>query len=167
MWPEIRRRNHESRALDLSMTVPPDWFWKALTSLVAAWVAWTSWRQYRVARDKLRLDLFDRRLAVFQEVREVIIAAHDQGEVDLKRYRQSTAEAVFLFGDDVYEYLSELLRKLTELRERGGKLRAATAMYPTSAKEEEIALVDWFQKQPERVRAVFAPYMSFSATRLH
>jgi len=35
--------------------MPPEWFWKGLTIIIAAWAAWSAWQQHHVARDKLRL----------------------------------------------------------------------------------------------------------------
>jgi hypothetical protein len=39
--------------------MPPEWVWKGLTTIIAAWAAWSAWQQHHVARDKLRLDLFE------------------------------------------------------------------------------------------------------------
>src|SRR4029077_19445306 len=135
--------------------IPPDWFWKAITVLILAWAAWSAWQQHRVARDKLRLDLFDKRMAVFEEVKHAIAAAHDRSEVDLVRYRQAAASSVFLFGSDVYAYLSEVQEELTQVRDYGANVRLTAAMYPEHA-PKEIALVAWLKAQPDRSVEVFA-----------
>jgi len=43
--------------------------WQFLTIGVAIVVAYVSWNQYRIARDRLRLDLFDKRCKVFEAAR--------------------------------------------------------------------------------------------------
>jgi hypothetical protein len=145
--------------------IPPDWFWKAITILIAAWATWTAWQQHRVARDKLRLDLFDKRLAVFQEVKHAITAAYERNEVDLLRYKQAVASSAFLFGSDVHAYLGEVLEKLIQVKEYSGNVRLSAAMYPDNA-PKEILLVKWLKAQPDRSVEVFSPYMSFSKARL-
>jgi hypothetical protein len=75
--------------------------------------------QHKVARDKLRLDLFDKRVAVFETVKDVIIAAHDRRQVNLPRIRRAALSATSLFGGDVGAYLNALNEKLTELQNVG------------------------------------------------
>jgi hypothetical protein len=147
--------------------IPPDWFWKALTVLIGAWAAWTAWQQHRVARDKLRLDLFDKRLAVFEEVKDAIAAAFQRSEVDLAGFQQAAVSSIFLFGSDVHAYLSEVQGKLTQVKEYGANanVRLTAAMYPDHA-PKEVALVAWLKAQPDKSAEVFAPYMSFSKARL-
>ena len=144
--------------------LPPEWFWKVLTAVIAAWAAWAAWQQHRIARDKLRLDLFEKRWAVFEEVKHAIVAAHDRNEVDLIRFRQAAASSVFLFGRDVHAYLSEVQKKLTQIKDYGANVRLTAAILPEDA-PEEVALVQWLKAQPDQSIEVFAPYLSFSKAR--
>src|SRR5258708_7794968 len=146
--------------------MPPEWFWKGLTIIIAAWAAWSAWQQHHVARDKLRLDLFEKRQELFEAVQRVIIAAHDHhGKVDLEDLRRAALRATFLFGSDVSQYLTEVRTKLTELRDRPLHPAMSIAFYPDSASTVDIALVKWIESQPQKAYAVFAPYLSFSTVR--
>jgi hypothetical protein len=88
--------------------MPPEWFQNGLTIIIAAWAAWSAWHQHHVARDKVRLDLFEKRQELFEAVQRVIIAAHDHhGKVDLEDLRRAALRATFLFGSDVSQYLTE------------------------------------------------------------
>ena len=145
--------------------MPPDWFWKALTVLVTGWAAWSAWQQHRIARDKLRLELFEKRQELFEAVQRAIIAAHDHGKFDPEELRRAALRATFLFGSDVSQYLTELRTKLTEYCERPLNPRTSMALYPTSLSPGEIGLLKWIEAQPHRVYAVFAPYLSFSTIR--
>jgi hypothetical protein len=150
--------------MDLKDLIPPDWFWKALTILIGAWAAWTAWQQHRVARDKLRLDLFEKRLAIYEEVKYAITAVRERNQVDLPRFRQAAASSVFLFGSDVRAYLEEVYGKLLYIAEYGANVRLTAAIVPEHA-PEEVAVVEWLNAQPEKCVGVFAPYMSFSKAK--
>jgi len=105
--------------------LPPEWFWKAVTVLIASWAAWSGWQQHRIARDKLRLDLFEKRLAVFEEIKHAITAAHDRIEVDLPRFQRAAAASTFLFGSEIHSYMREVQQKLKEVKDYGANIRAA------------------------------------------
>jgi hypothetical protein len=144
--------------------LPPEWFWKAVTVLIASWAAWSGWQQHRIARDKLRLDLFEKRLAVFEEIKHAITAAHDRSEVDLPRFQRAAAASTFLFGSEIHSYMREVQQKLKEVKDYGANIRAAAAMYPSNA-EMEIAIVAWLKTQPDRSVDLFGPYLSFSEAK--
>jgi hypothetical protein len=46
-------------------------YWKLLSILVAVFVAWISYMQFRTAREKPRLDLFEKRYEVFDATRKL------------------------------------------------------------------------------------------------
>lgn len=90
----------------------------AVTLLVGILVAFVAYRQWRVAHEKLILDLFDKRFAVYNEAREAVrsfwtplsfdprAAANDQSIYMAQMQRIATLHDVgrragFLFGDEV------------------------------------------------------------------
>ena len=86
----------------------------AVSVLTAIFVALIGFFQWRTAREKLVLDLFKDRLAVYSKVREAIRKIMGPGyakdnEVFVLLH-EARDEAQFLFGDDVELYLRELLR---------------------------------------------------------
>ena len=106
--------------------LPPEWFWKAATVLIASWAAWSGWQQHRIARDKLRLDLFEKRLAVFEEIKHAITAAHDRSEVDLPRFQRAAAASTFLFGSEIHSYMREVQQKLKEVKTKSFTLASSS-----------------------------------------
>ena len=89
------------------MATLPEWLqWtQALTPpIVSAVVIFVAWRQWVTARQKLVLDLFDRRLEVFRRLREAVNAIADgSGDVN-QHYRailDAKIESQFLFGEDI------------------------------------------------------------------
>lgn len=95
-----------------------------LTPTIALAVGFIAYRQWRTAHGKIVLDLFEKRLAVFQKVRQAIAVTNTTGktsreaEVDLL---EAINASEFLFGNDVRKYLDDMW-------ERFIKLSAANAM---------------------------------------
>jgi hypothetical protein len=90
------------------------------TFLVALIGAGIAFRQYQIQKYRLRLDLSERRLAVFSATRELLRSAvFRQSTTDdsLVTFDLATAEAVFLFQDDVTGYLDQLRNKYCEILE--------------------------------------------------
>ncbi|MDB5622138.1 MAG: hypothetical protein JWR39_701, partial [Devosia sp.] len=66
-------------------------------------------RQWRIARAKLKLDLFEKRFGVFMDARRVISELGQTGKVeDDGLPNEIIARGRFLFGPEVLELLSEL-----------------------------------------------------------
>lgn len=92
----------------------PNWvqILQALAVLAVAIVgAWVAVQQMRIAKVKLQHDLYDRRYAVFQAVRQFLDAAVVQSVVShdtLRRFVVGTADAEFLFPDELAAYLAEM-----------------------------------------------------------
>jgi hypothetical protein len=82
-----------------------------LIPLIGAWIAW---QQVHIARVKLQHDLYERRYAVFDAARKLlaeVVAHRTAPEGALRTYTIATADAVFLFNDQIAEYLKELRKR--------------------------------------------------------
>lgn len=100
-----------------------------LPVVIAGIVAFIAFQQWRTARDKLALDLFDRRFANFQSVHETVRAylaavrslKFPDVESEDERARFSAFwshydSARFLFGPDVCDCLDELSERLANFK---------------------------------------------------
>lgn len=129
------------------MTYVPDWpligqiitgfidFFASLTPIaVAAIVAWIAYQQWRTARDKLALDLFDRRFesyrAIINEVRLYRAEAYRERSTILRgpsshstELGRLAREARFLFGKEVLEQVWKLIESLDHLEKRKDTLQ--------------------------------------------
>jgi len=64
-----------------------------------------------VSKQRIRLTLFNRRLAVFEGVQEVFtnfLVQNDIAPDDLRRFMSVTAEAPFILGPDIVNHLNEI-----------------------------------------------------------
>lgn len=81
-----------------------------LTALIALIVAFISALQWITARQKVVLDLFDKRFAVYDELREVV-DGHGQSGLTMEalaKFTRAANRAQFLFGLEVASFLEEI-----------------------------------------------------------
>jgi hypothetical protein len=81
------------------------------TLVIAMFAAAIAYGQWRAAHEKLILDLFDRRLAVYSEIREIvadIVRSDASGAMVYIAFYRAIDKAEFLFGNDVASYLARL-----------------------------------------------------------
>lgn len=90
-----------------------------LTPTIAATVAWIAWQQWNTARSKLRLDLFDRRMAVYRDAAAALALITRDGSARKNeafgKMLAAWQEAQFLFGPEVAARLDELVSAIMEL----------------------------------------------------
>lgn len=137
-------------------------------------VAYIAWRQWRTAQDKLALDLFDRRHAVWREGSEAYTEAlRDLIENDgvlneilwvtpgLAAFGRAKEKAFFLFGPDVMKAWQKVEMALFHLGKAKGRSRGM--FEPDDAFEKRLrdedrhstdANVGW-----EELKAAITPYM--------
>jgi hypothetical protein len=75
--------------------------------------------QRRIAAARLNLDLYKKRYAVFEAARRLLatVVQHDHVDVeDILKFKIETAEALFLFDQDVVDYLDEIQKRVLRLR---------------------------------------------------
>jgi hypothetical protein len=101
-----------------------------------------AWLQWRVAHNKLRLDLFDRRYKICKATARFVRASleeHARLDHHLNAFNDETSHAEFLFGNDVVNYLDHI-RQLAQKSD-----------------------VNWLS-DPDRIIAmtrIFLPYLGF------
>ncbi|TMJ55760.1 MAG: hypothetical protein E6G85_02970 [Alphaproteobacteria bacterium] len=83
---------------------------------VALFAAMIAFGQWWTARQKLVLDLFEKRFAIFMDLRRLVSEAIQLGKVSQPgSINEVIARSQFLFGSDVNEHLRELHRLFNEL----------------------------------------------------
>lgn len=137
-----------------------------MTPVVASFGAWIAYQQWITARDKLRLDLYERRMAVYKAAWEAMGIVFTRGGIsteDESTYLQGIAGAQWLFGEEVVDYLNkELWEQLTDLHSYIAQLDGLphgperTALANKKAEQRK-----WFYDQPKRLDKLFYPYLGF------
>jgi hypothetical protein len=95
-----------------------EWLKASGIPALAAAIAFASWRstrssnqwQVRIARQKLKHDLYDRRFAVYMAFHELMVAVAEKSDVDaeLRKANAARAHSPFLLDPDVTQYLAGL-----------------------------------------------------------
>ncbi len=127
----------------------------------------TSNRQTEIAANKLKFDLFQSRIAIYEAVQELFLSIN-RGEtaksVELNKYFLSIHQARWLLDDELYKYLEkDVVSKIRELR----RLDLTIGRLARTEKQEERErsldaqeqLFDWFYKQMDDLDRKFEPFL--------
>lgn len=136
------------------------------TPIIAVLVAYVAWQQWRVARNKLRLDLFDRRYRVYEATGKFLWAILDPEKFEESKVREfdrGTSDAQFLFKLKVLEYLKQI--RICPY-ERDIYYHKAKKLPPcediTSITKAFHDRTCWLSEQLVEMNKVFEPYVGFS-----
>jgi len=81
-----------------------------VTAFIAAIVAVIAFLQWQTAREKVLLDLFDKRFEVYAELRAAVAQRHDQ--TSSSDFARAASRAQFLFGPEVQTLLEQIQKDL-------------------------------------------------------
>ena len=93
-------------------------FATAFTAVTALFAALITWWQYQLSRRQFRHELYDRRLKVFHATQAYFADMTRRGTtgfLQCVQLRAETAEAEYLFGDEVVQLLESLFQQGLEL----------------------------------------------------
>lgn len=133
------------------------------TMAVGAVAAWIAYQQARIAKAKVKLDLFDRRWKFYAAVLEFLKSPMNN-EPESKSVMAFNAESVqgdFLFGPDIEAYISTIWRHYKLLWQLN--IRGAQHPLDEDERKQQLQTSMWFVKQVQSEAAkVFRPYLSFA-----
>ena len=119
-----------------------------LQTLLIAYVGMRiSDRQARTSADKLKLDLFDRRWAVYVELQNALVALEQTQPIEVSEFVEKTEVAEFLCGPDIAKLADEISEKIT------------------SASHQSEASSIWASSKRATVSELFRRYFDFSNVR--
>jgi hypothetical protein len=138
-----------------------------LTPVIGGVAVYIAWQQYQSNSAKLQLDTYDRRLRIYQELLDLLRAVMRNADAswdDLGKFARGTAEADFLFGDDISAYLREVYSRCLKLRQANQQYRDYTQEIPpgydhTKVVDEKHAALNWLMKQDEIAKNKFRPHL--------
>jgi hypothetical protein len=151
---------------------PPQWgfallkiFPVFLIGLIAAGIAW---RQHQTAKAKLKLDLFEKRYAIFEDTWQFLSHVFRTGRAPslFPDFNNKIPQADFLFGNAVSRYLEEAVKKNADLY----NINLRTDSNNNILMPEDITLYRdlllWFHEQATGgAKNVFEPFLGFEKWR--
>lgn len=135
-----------------------------LTPTVAILGSFIAYRQWRLAQNKLKFDLFDRRFSVYQAAQILLASIMTNGKVkdeEVFKFMVATREAKWLLNASVAEYLDKhLYHKAIELQALASELEGVgVGEERTTNVHAQADIKKWFLAQYEVLDEKFAPYL--------
>ena len=136
-----------------------------LTIINALFVTFVIFMQYKLSKDKFKLDLFDKRYAVYKGTQKFLSKILKDAKIEIEdifEFRGDTQDAVFLFEEDIPVYLKTIDGKALGLWEKRKSLEGI----PKGEKRSEICreetnLLHWLTSQLPELKSKFKPYLAF------
>ncbi len=144
-------------------------FASSMAALVAVIVAYIGWQQHKLAKDKFKLDLFEKRFAIYKGAQvlltKILCKATSDTEM-LFEYRAATQDAIFLFDDRVSEYLNKIDGKAVQLLTNHESLEGT----PIGDERNELCennsqLLKELLDELSNLKTIFLPYLKFDGWR--
>lgn len=141
-----------------------------LITIFLAYIAWGTYKINKVnssiSKDKLRLDLFDRRYKVFEAFRTFLgdfITTARIENANLSKFILNTTDTLFLFEEDITIYKKELQEKAIRHKQVLSMLERGVQDDDKRIKlaEEAEKLEKWFGEQYSKTGEVFRKYLHF------
>ncbi|MDM0030460.1 hypothetical protein [Variovorax saccharolyticus] len=157
-------------------------FWKAaatvLVALIAAGIAASiQYRQWRTARDKLKLDLFERRIKIYNAMQKVCdVRVAEANWEAINEFKAAWLEAKWIFGSDASNLLSDLNLHLIRLEFSKDVRIDLSAQLPVAEQlrvetertsQEHMKVMEdvwaWRERNRGRADVVFGRYLRIGA----
>ncbi len=135
------------------------------TPMLAVAGSLIAFRQWRTSQSKLKLDLFERRAQVYDAARVLVSRVVTHGKTtqeDQRNYLQGVQGAKWLFGEEIRNYLDEVLWERTIALECLESELEGAGVSPerTANVHKQAEIKKWFYGQYRALDERFAPYMA-------
>lgn len=138
-----------------------------LTPVIAAIAVLIAYEQWRTNALKVRIDLFDRRMEVYEAATVLIwkaITAAKLDSAELNEFRAGTAKAAFLFDQEVTDYLKTVDDQGVELAIACSEYRDSTQEQPEGYDHQDVVrrkhtALKWLMNQPKPMKDLFRKHM--------
>lgn len=142
----------------------------ALVTLVVGGIAATiAFRQFRIAKDKLRLDLFGKRLEAYEKLQEFFTAIMREGCVKdemLPILAEARYKSRFIFGSEIEAKFDIWWKKAVEMRTLRVQMYGPDAL-PVGPKRTAICqrehdAILWMMDEMKSCSELYSKYLHFS-----
>lgn len=147
-----------------------------LTPIIAIIALYIAYQQWRTNEAKLQLDLYERRLKIYEEVTCIIAIVMQKADVsyeELSRFARSVSEADFLFESEIKTYIDEIYKRGVKLSSLNKQYNHFVTTNITPANYDHQSVCDgmnqenlWFIEQFEQARQKFSRYLKIKPASL-
>jgi hypothetical protein len=136
-----------------------------LVPVITAFGLYIAYRQWRLSQNKLKLDLFDRRFAVYDAARmlfeSIVNTSGNARDKELLKFPSVIREAKWLLNEEVAQYLDkQIFHKTIAFARLQAELDGIGVGEVRNKKAEEMAEIRlWFSAQHEELDKHFTPFL--------
>jgi len=139
-----------------------------VTSVLGGFGFWLAWRQHKIQNDKLRLDLFEKRLDAYEKLQEFFSHMLQHAVFDERAtvlLHEARYKSRFLFDDGIRSHVEKLWEQGFKMRELRRKMYGPDALpvgpERSAVCEKESAILKWIMDQMVASQERFARYLEF------
>ncbi len=135
-----------------------------LTPIIGVIAAYVAWQQYRLARQKHHIDIFNRRMQIYKITIAFLVKCektYSIAEDDFYMWLQDVADAEFLFGKEILDLLSDIENTAADVvfKQRDAPMIKRDKMGGIISINYDVAnQLNEFLEFRGRARRLFSPY---------
>jgi hypothetical protein len=141
-----------------------------LTPVLAAIASYIAYQQWQTNKQKLVLDRYERRLKIYEKVREflgIIIRDATVSIPEIMNFNRAVSEADFLFGREVSTYLAGLYSHAVKLHSWNAQYRDHSQSIPQNYDHQAVVKgmhdeLQWLVGQYDPSKEIFRKYLDIS-----
>ncbi|UCD00261.1 MAG: hypothetical protein JSW66_10330 [Phycisphaerales bacterium] len=143
----------------------PEYIFTIITIMIGVFVAYTGYNQYRLSKEKFKLDTFDKRYGVYKNTQVFLTKILRDAKIEMEdvfEFRAGTQDSIFLFKEDIPDYLENIDKKARDLLEIHMSLNNVPKGNERSQMcRKQTELLGWLTSQLPELKNKFAPYLKF------
>ncbi|MEM9818681.1 MAG: hypothetical protein AAF827_20040 [Cyanobacteria bacterium P01_D01_bin.6] len=139
-----------------------------ITLIVGSFGSWIAFSQYQTNKDKLQLDLFEKRLEAYEKVQEYFRHLVREASVTDEAFSllaEARYKSIFLFDQDIVDHIDDILEKSKEMRiinlKLFGKSPLPVGQERSLLVERDSNLLDWNFEQMKDSPQRYSKYLKF------
>ncbi len=138
-----------------------------LTPIIAIIATYIAYQQYFINKQKLKLELYEKRYRIFNETKKVLFKINQDAQIGLDElwdFMFNTNDRVFLFNSEINEFILEIKSKAIEINHSTKRFQDLNKL-PLNSKNdliEKYALqTKWFTHEHNNIENRFFKYLNF------
>lgn len=141
-----------------------------LTPVIAITTVYIAYQQYKTGNDKLRFELYERRLKLFEFFKGFLFKAIEKGQIkgpEISAFMHNTDEIIFLFEQDVSRFREELIKNVKELTVLNKEIERTTLNVRHQLEFEKLQYAtdlefNLLRSKYDEIEKVFMKYLAFN-----
>ena len=140
-----------------------------LTPVIAITTALIAYRQYKIQRYRVRLDLYDRRMKIYEALMHFLSIVRQKGDApidEIYTLTRDTSQAKFLFKGEIEKHIGSIFKRAVELESVNEQL--SDQYMPVGPERTALAKqmtehFKWLRDQYDKTDSLFIKYLKLDS----